>query len=408
MSLSMARGSLLSNSISLEDYSEFILPYRLGSESLVDWRNDRLRFLSEAKLSKELLQADWKTGAMRINGELATRFTYGANKRSAESMNVNELDIAGKGDCWAMVNFAAYTIRAAGIPVAIDFVPRWGNINGGSHAWNVLIDRNRKEFPFMGSESKTFGYDPLGIYYQKRVPGKVYRKIYSATLSNEMEEAIHREGIPETLTFDRVRDVTDYYVSTGTIEIAGNDFGDHEVAFLGVFSNGGWKPVSQSLRSRSGFKFEKMAVDVMYHPLVYEDGEIFPVGFPLYLSGSDCQVKKLEPKKGETGDIPIEYLNSKAMDEQGVYNKGLSGDEFFAAMDSLNMDFNRSVPRDGQEYLLYYWVGEWRFHSAVRKRASQKLIFVNVPSGCLYRLLQREPGKKERVFSISNGRQLWW
>ena len=75
----------------------------------------------------------------------------------------------------------------------------------------------------------------------------------------------------------------------------------------------------------------------------------------------------------------------------------------------------RYIPRNdgnciesGDEYVLYHWGnGDWQeLESQVAK--GNDLIFNNVPSGGLYVLSDITKGSEERIFTYSNGKQVWW
>lgn len=65
--------------------------------------------------------------------------------------------------------------------------------------------------------------------------------------------------------------------------------------------------------------------------------------------------------------------------------------------------------REGDEYELFYWDDEWislgKQHGS---RATQELIYDNVPSGALLLLRDLSRGVEERIFTYENNHQIWW
>lgn len=66
--------------------------------------------------------------------------------------------------------------------------------------------------------------------------------------------------------------------------------------------------------------------------------------------------------------------------------------------------------REGEEYELCYWDGDgwaslgWQ----TGRRATQELVYDNVPGNALLLLHNHTKGKEERIFTYENGKQVWW
>jgi len=67
----------------------------------------------------------------------------------------------------------------------------------------------------------------------------------------------------------------------------------------------------------------------------------------------------------------------------------------------------RTFLEAGREYELFYWLDEWK--SLGKKVADEKpLVYDRVPEGFLYWLVATGSNKDERIFSINDGKQVWW
>ena len=75
---------------------------------------------------------------------------------------------------------AVYAMRAAGIPVAIEFVPHWENENG-AHIFNIVYDNDSTFHDFLGAEKNP---DEHLIQFHNTFP-KVYRKTFGKLTRSE-------------------------------------------------------------------------------------------------------------------------------------------------------------------------------------------------------------------------------
>lgn len=66
--------------------------------------------------------------------------------------------------------------------------------------------------------------------------------------------------------------------------------------------------------------------------------------------------------------------------------------------------------RDGEEYELCYWDGDgWAsLGRQIGSRATQELVYDNVPRNALLLLHNHTKGKEERIFTYENDHQVWW
>ena len=66
--------------------------------------------------------------------------------------------------------------------------------------------------------------------------------------------------------------------------------------------------------------------------------------------------------------------------------------------------------REGEEYELCYWDGDdWSsLGRQTGRRATQELVYDNVPKNALLLLHNHTKGKEERIFTYENGKQIWW
>jgi hypothetical protein len=210
-------------------------------------------------------------------------------------------------------------MRAAGLPVAVDFIPYWGNISSG-HTMVHLVVKNalprritNKNLPLnttgiidvsmdFNPTERDFKPDdlPKGLYvqYNKTEP-KVYRCTYSA--QPEMEQILASSDKNEIVpSFNKlnIKDVSDVFIETSNSRIKiSHQFLKHQVAYLCVFSIDGWKPVALTKIDKSGIAvFNKIGENIVYLPAVYENKEFIPVENPFYIDSTSAEIHVIPDK----------------------------------------------------------------------------------------------------------------
>lgn len=408
LALQNARYNLLNHNLNFGDFCEYILPYRLSHENLIDWRKDCLDKLNPNGKPRDI--PDPQKMLYSINDSLRKGFQFSYKAAPAYTQNWQQLNDKRTGDCWAMSSTVVYPLRALGIPVSIDFVPAWGNINGGSHAWNVMINPDGSSSPFMGCESTAPGYGPFNIYYCRRKPPKVFRKTFSAGVTGELLAKQGKESFPSGLLVERSKDVTSLYVQTGDLTVRNSQLLGRDHAFVCVYSRGDWTPVYWAKINGETATFQQMATDVLYITCIYVDGQLEPVGCPCYISDETKSVVELcaDFSKASRNNINAEYLQSKELDEQMVYSMPVSGQAFYDTMDSVKENRLRSRPKVAENYVLFYYHDGWKFHSRVTKRSGRAVMFESVPANTLYKILSGNSTGYERIFTYEQKKQVWW
>ena len=127
--------------LTFEEFCEWILPYRVGTEIPETWRTlYRERF--EPLLMNDSIQTA-KQACEAINNELirlpihiATDVALPIDLRAGTLLHMKF------GLCNDYANLAVYAMRACGIPVGIETVPHWGDGNQG-HVFNVVYDNDQ-------------------------------------------------------------------------------------------------------------------------------------------------------------------------------------------------------------------------------------------------------------------------
>jgi hypothetical protein len=269
-------------------FCEEILPYRLGSETLENWRDLVLEQYKPLYDSLRMGDMDVESACIRIFEVMGLEWDS-MNKLSGllPYMNYSMINRIRTGNCTEKVKYGIYTMRAMGIPVAWDYTPQWPFRSMG-HSWASIRDKEGKYTPFIPTESKpgephkadhkmakafryTFGINPQSLAYLTKV-----------------------ENIPPVFRDLRMRDVSSLTFSSADISFSLDMLFNikQDYFFLAVFDNQRWIPIHWSKR-RDSVVFSDMGKDIVYLPVNYENQSIYPCGTP-FLFTRDGEIQWLK------------------------------------------------------------------------------------------------------------------
>lgn len=379
------------------DFIHYVIPPIVNASDDDRWRElvqNRYRRLSISQ--KPLSFSSFIDSCEQINNELKRWFKYERVQFYEDAASYEDLVTLKKGTCIGMTNLAVYTFRALGIPISIDMVPNWGNVNSSGHQWNVLITRNKK-IPFMGAESDMLGYQPLVIAKDVstqtatfKIPPKVYRECSTCP--------------KRFLWGDKsVIDVTDEYFETNDIHLPLS--GTFNNIQLSVFSKGEYIEVANGVKEENQFIFTQMSVGVLYFPTISSQiGHVQNIGYPVYLTKK--QQKLLKPNINETINIKVAYLNSLP-ETQMAYLTKYGYDKFEKQRGQNTLDFSPK-PVEGVIYDLYMWDQGWHKIQEARVQKDTSLTFHKAPTNAAYIVVKKgEQIANTRPFIYENNIQIW-
>jgi hypothetical protein len=368
--------------LSFDQFCEYVLPYRSSNEPIEDWRT---YFIDELSWVKDSIKdpADPVEAACWVNNYIKSWFRF--DERYYEhptDQGLQEILTNKMGRCEDMTNLAIYAMRALAIPVMSDFTPYWAK-TGNNHAWNAILNNNDSVIIFMGGEANP------GEYHLHHQLAKVYRKTFSEykyALGVKKEEW---EKAPPYIGKKNIRDVTDDYIPTKSVYVDINRGSPDSINFvyLSVFNTGKWKAIDYTRYRGAEAKFSRVGMDVAYLPSFYKNGKVIPAGDAFILSDSGNVILKKPDIKNQ---ISIE-LNAT------TYRVTKMSTDFVAE-DKLEKN---------KKYTLYYWNDKW-IEIDTKKTMDETLSFENVPNNAFYWLVADDSRKEERIFTIENGKQVWW
>lgn len=382
--------------IPFDVFCEYVLPPFVYDEDYIYWRKicyDKYAdFVNRKKSTIEICSV--------INVDLMKGFVFSDSVKQVQ--NWIQFQTNKKGNCIHMSQMILYPLRALGIPVAIDYVVAWGNVNG-AHTWNALYN-NGKMIPFMGLE-KVEKYNPFLIYEYAadstknayRYPPKVYRKTFSmnkvyADIACRFPQKVKNIKLFNDLHF---KDVTREYFPAKTVLVEGlTELSD--LCFLSVFNSNEWIPVAAAISHNRKVLFEDMNTNLLY---LYRDSHH---SFPFILDRKGKQ-KILLADDSRKIAFTIRWLCSREMEFQKSWNK--FSIEYF---DGIAKDSYRSSPVNDSTYILcIYKNNAWQPISEAVCH-DENLSFTSVPANGLYLLVDRMNRIKSQCFTYQSGAVLFW
>ncbi len=397
--------------VSVNAFREYVLPYRLSTEPLNNWR--------EACLNGSFARENIKDTASlirvvsKINSIVRQNFVFDYRAAFARDQNWKQLYRSKRGDCFSMVALAAFPLRAVGVPVTYDLINSWGNVNGGQHVWNVVVRDDQKFYPFMGCESDPGrNYLPFTLYKSlvKR-SAKIFRNQFSE--NDPVLSALQKDGLLHYVKMESpyFKDVTSLYTPTSDIclspTIKGNKW-----TFINVFSNGRWTPVFAECNKQPTVKgknrkirFHSMAREMLYI-VSAPDLQVSPyVTNPFFLD-SVGELKVFTIDRKVRINIVLTEVCSKLAAMMASFQRGLKGNALDDYQSDIYNGVKRNVPKDRRLYSLYFWDKEW-IPGARAVANDGKLLFRNLPSGTLYKLSGNE-NKTDRPFAVIGHQVIWF
>ena len=135
--------------ISFDVFCEEILPYRISTEPLENWRAKALATFADVYSS---FREDTTITAVEACNRVNDRLPRFRMDKDFPVQNFTQLMASTRGMCDNFTALTAFAMRGLGIPVTIDFTPKWVSLPTG-HSWNSVRDSNGVHISFMGTET---------------------------------------------------------------------------------------------------------------------------------------------------------------------------------------------------------------------------------------------------------------
>ena len=161
-----------------------------------------------------------------------------------------------------------------------------------------------------------------------------------------------------------------------------------DVAYLCVFNSGEWQPIQWSKITGATATFAAMGRNIMYLPALYLNEKVVPCGLPFILR-NDCG---MTPLIARADSVIATHLIATTRRQLEASTDGVA----------------KAFLTPGQEYELSYWSEGWQSLGKATADDKGSITFEHVPVDGVYWLVAKDSDREERIFTIEDGRQVWW
>lgn len=269
----MWRGNKWSAKVDFESFCEYILPYKIGTEPNELW-STRLYNIWRQKVRENKLDSILNI-ARFINDQNTYRMSHARILWSYPyDFKSSEFERIRLGSCKNGVQYITQSLRALGIPTAIDFTRKWAGSNNG-HEWNVIFLEDGRQYPFDAINKG------LKIDLSWRKIAKVFRKTY--TNQHLLLDPVHAVEIPVDLLDSNSVDVTKQYVMTRDILARIDNKEENKYAIISTYNGFSWEPQTWAEIFNGQVLFKDMGVKNLYSIFLFDGIDFIRKTEPFFL-----------------------------------------------------------------------------------------------------------------------------
>ncbi|MDR2038399.1 MAG: carbohydrate-binding protein [Bacteroidales bacterium] len=368
--------------IPFDIFCEEILPYRVSTEPLENWREKVLAsFADFYRTFGEDTSITVVEACNRVNDRLP-RFRM---DNDFPPMNYTQLMATTRSTCDGMSALTIFVMRGLGIPVTYDFTPKYVELKAG-HSWNSVYD-SAVHVSFMGTQSNP-GEPHQGTDFHI---AKIYRHVY-ANQKNVTTDAVN---IPPLLKdVNGMIDVTAEYGKSADIRVPllNSHLNKTGYAFLAILQGDVWHPVGWGVVTGDSIQFLSAGKNIYYLPVYYNNGVQSPASYPFLLNeDGSCRFIKPDAEKltipfngphilsaaasytlkstdFDKGGLGVSYYDTTPQTTGDTIYRSTGGDSDFQGVDILP---------DGKS-IGYNAAGEWMFYTVEVQDAGNYIIETEV------------------------------
>ena len=282
------RGQPWGRNVAFDDFLEFILPYRVGTEELACWREDIYHrynpMLDSVRASAD--SADVLAVAQVLMDSLSGDGTICFTGLFPSGITVGpDLVRWRSGNCRELTDLVTYVFRAVGLPAGCDKMLMRGDKNV-AHYWNFVVgEGDSTYFASIGPSSKHFA--KADTYWDPK--GKVYRETFSLNRAVCEDLGGDTVNVPEAFRQPLMRDVTAAYagginhalrIPVDSLTVSPRE---NETVYLCLVSRESWIPVGYGCFEDDTVRIDNVQGAVVFRLVIYRDGRMISLGEPFEL-----------------------------------------------------------------------------------------------------------------------------
>ncbi|MDR2382659.1 MAG: hypothetical protein LBD76_02105 [Prevotellaceae bacterium] len=262
--------------IPFDVFCEDILPYRVSTEPLENWRVKALTSFYDIYLSfKGQPDISAVEACTQVN-KLLPQFRI---DKDFLPMSYSMLMATTRSTCYGIAAATIFAMRALGIPVTQDYTPLYPYSNL-RHSWNAVRDSSGKYISFAGTEIPP-GEPHQGNTY---IQSKVYRRTFG--VQNFITEDI--SVIPPVFRDSYFKDVSSEYPNFDSVRAPVNvprpAGASEEYVYLAMLTmDERWEIIARSKSDGTTVLFPDLGYKIVYLPVYYVNDMMMPAGNPFRL-----------------------------------------------------------------------------------------------------------------------------
>jgi hypothetical protein len=306
--------------VSFDVFCEEILPYRVGTEQLENWRRKALAIFADLEPALNQPSTTAVDACCLVNN-LLPRFKM---DKDYASMNFSQLMASARGMCDDMTALSIFSMRALGIPVTFEFTPLWVNWHTG-HSWSAVRDSAGRHIFFSGAETNPNQPHVTDI----STKSKIYRK----TFAIQHNIAAGKNDIPFLLEdHNTMIDVSSEYAGfLDTLAVSLQYAPPTQLAqvYLAFEQEYNWHPVAWTANTGQTVRFNHVGKNILYMPVYYANRRQSSAGAPFVLSSDGTIVNLLT--HSSTDSILLQRHEIAPSGQDYVYRASMRNSTFEGA-----------------------------------------------------------------------------
>lgn len=296
--------------VPFEQFCEYILPYRVGNEELIPWREkiyNQFMPLIEKYRSDPKIEDPTFAAHIVLDSLLRAPFYFTEQISTDVRVGPRIVDWRG-GSCLDLCDMLVFIYRALGIPCGIETMPMRGN-NNAPHFWNFMEDKEGRTWYFSMFYwwHRLMEAEKYGDVY-----GKIFRSRFSLNRKLMEEMQLPQKSLHPAFQYPCFEDVTAVYAAEKSrrLEIPASrllhEIPDGEMIYLCMSSRFHWIPVGWDLYDGNAAFFEDCHGGTVYCLATYraEDGSLSMVTDPFSVNNDDGSLTFYTPEN-ETEDVVL-------------------------------------------------------------------------------------------------------
>ena len=281
-------------------FCNFILPYRFDQELLAAGWRDSLY----AEFHPLLIEVDDMKTAFEILHDTIWKRLHSSYSSFPYTLDALTVRHVKEGACNQRAAFLGYTMRALGLPAALDCVDRWANYGHNGHCWVSLVTK-QGTYSIYGNEhtakiNNRIDADAIEIEYP--VPADYplpvdFKKRYAKILRNAFAYQKENMGFSPF-----VFDISKEYGLCGNLDV--DVEGTPTKIYLCTFSTKkGWTPTCQKKPENGKCQFSSLGDSVVYLAMADFDNKVVPLNNPVIVAGNNSVL--LNPDKEHLREVTL-------------------------------------------------------------------------------------------------------